>query len=210
MHAALFVYGAVIGLVMTAPVGPVNLLVIRHAARHGFTVAFLCGLAAALADAIYATVAAYGVSSVAHVLKAYERPLMAAGGIVLVVMGARLARAPGAVAGAGGDAPLDSGDTARKMLAAFALTLTNPGVLFGFLAVFGAFNGVLRLHEDPWRPPAAVAGVIAGDVAWWFFLSYMVARYRQRLSERAFARINRWTGILIAAFGFVLLFEALA
>lgn len=210
MDAALFLYGAVIGLIMTAPVGPVNLLVIRHAVRNGFTLAFLCGLASALADALYASVAAYGVSSVAHLLTTYERPLMAAGGVVLVVMGVRIARTRTELQNAAAGAPPVAGDIARKMFTAFMLTLTNPGVLFGFLAVFGALNGVLRLHESPWRPAIAVAGVIAGDVLWWLFLSAMVARYRRRLTGKAFARVNRWTGILIAAFGFVLLFEGVS
>ena len=33
------------------------------------------------------------------------------------------------------------------MLAAFGLTITNPGVFFGFLAIFGTMNAVLRLNE---------------------------------------------------------------
>jgi len=141
MDAALFLYGAVIGLIMTAPVGPVNLLVIRHAVRNGFTLAFLCGLASALADALYASVAAYGVSSVAHLLTTYERPLMAAGGVVLVVMGVRIARTRTELQNAAAGAPPVAGDIARKMFTAFMLTLTNPGVLFGFLAWL-AFAGL--------------------------------------------------------------------
>jgi hypothetical protein len=45
---------------------------------------------------------------------------------------------------------------------------------------------------------------------WWLFLSFVVSRLKTRISERALARISRWTGVLIAAFGFALLMEALA
>jgi hypothetical protein len=96
-----------------------------------------------------------------------------------------------------------------KMLTAFSMSITTPGVLFGFIAIFGTMNGVLRLSEDAGRAPAAVAGVAIGATLWWLFLSFVVARFRERISEAMFSRINRWTGILIAAFGFALLMEAL-
>ena len=106
----------------------------------------------------------------------------------------------------------EDGQTARligKMLAAFGLTVSNPGELFGFIAIFGTMNGVLRLHEAATRPPTIIAGVAIGAVAWWLFLSYLVSHLKTRISETALARISRWTGILIAAFGFALLLEAL-
>ena len=95
------------------------------------------------------------------------------------------------------------------MLAAFGLTITNPGEFFGFLAIFGTMSGVLRLHDDATRPPTVVAGVALGGILWWLFLSFLVSRFRTRISETMLARISRWTGILVAAFGFALLMEAL-
>jgi small neutral amino acid transporter SnatA (MarC family) len=82
-------------------------------------------------------------------------------------------------------------------------------VLFGFIGIFGAMNGVLHLSEHEGRPLIAVAGVAIGVIGWWLFLSFLVSRLRGRISETMFARINRWTGVLIAAFGFALLIEAL-
>ncbi|WP_395687061.1 LysE family translocator [Aestuariivirga sp.] len=208
MEAALFLMGVAVGLAMAAPVGPVNLLVVREALRAGFGPAFLVGLASVAADAMYALVAAFGVSAVANAIEEYERPLLAAGGLLLVVMGVRLARARTVVAAGQGQALPTTVATARKMLAAFMLTLTNPGVLFGFAAIFATLNSMLQLHVDPLRPVVLVAGVMAGDALWWLFLSSTVARYRSRIGDTALGRINRWTGLLIAVFGFLLLFEA--
>ena len=42
---------------------------------------------------------------------------------------------------------------------------------------------------------------------WWLFISFVVTRLRKRISEAVFDRINRWTGILIAAFGFALVMD---
>lgn len=201
--------GIAIGLAMTAPPGPVNLLVIRTAIGQGFRVAFLTGLGSVVSDMIYASIAAYGVSSIAHIITSHARPLTAVGGAVLVFIGVRLARARVDIGEIAPDAPQGSGMIAGKMLTAFTMSITNPGVLFGFLAMFGTMNGVLRLSENAARPPTAVAGVAIGVILWWLFLSFLVSRFRERISEAMLARINRWTGILIAAFGFVLLTEAL-
>ena len=209
MDVSLLFIGIAIGLAVTAPLGPVNILVIRSAIRRGFMVAFLVGLGAVAADMLYATAAAYGVSWVSHLIEAYARPLMIIGGLLLVVTGVWLARKRIDLAVVEADEP-QAAKVIGRMLAAFGLTISNPGELFGFLAIFGTMSGVLRLHENAARPPVVIVGVAIGGILWWLFLSFVVSRLKTRISERALARISRWTGVLIAAFGFALLMEALA
>ena len=209
MDPLLLLTGIAIGLSVTAPLGPVNILVIRNAIRRGFAVAFLTGLGAVVADGVYAVIAAYGVRSAAHAITDYARPLMIAGGVLLAVIGIRLARARLTLAELQAQEPPSGPQIAGKMLTAFTLTLTNPGVFFGFLAIFGTMNAVLRLNDSAGRPPVVVAGVAIGGILWWLFLSFVVSRFKARISEKTFDRINRWTGVLIAAFGFALLMEAL-
>jgi len=198
MDLTLLLTGIAIGLAVTAPLGPVNILVIRNAIRRGFTVAFLV---------LYASAAAYGVSWVSSLIAAYARPLMLVGGLLLVVTGVWLARKRVEISAIAGDEP-QTAKVIGKSLAAFGLTVTNPGEFFGFIAIFGTMSGILRLHEDWARPPAVIAGVAIGGSLWWLCLSFLVSRLKTRISERALARISRWTGILIAAFGFALLMEA--
>lgn len=209
MDFSLLLVGVAIGLAVTAPLGPVNILVIRNAIRRGFGVAFLVGLGAVVADVLYAAAAAYGVSWVSHLFADYARPLMIAGGVLLVVMGVWLARKRIEIAVVEADEP-QAAKVIGRMLAAFGLTISNPGEFFAFIAVFGTMSGLLRLHEDAARPPTVITGVAIGGILWWLFLSFLVSRFRSRISDAALGRINRWTGILIAAFGFALLLEALA
>ena len=209
MDLVLLATGIAIGLSVTAPLGPVNLLVIRNAIRRGFPVAFLVGLGAVLADGFYAVVAAYGVKSVAHMVADHARLLMIVGGCLLVVMGVKLARTHIAPAALQIQDPPRKREIAGRMLTAFSLTITNPGVFFGFLAIFGSMSTVLRLEEAWHRPPTVVAGVLIGGALWWLFVSFAVSRFKARIGEKTLDRVNRWTGLLIAAFGFALLMEAL-
>lgn len=209
MDLSLIVAGVAIGISVAAPLGPVNLIVIRAALRRSMLIAFIAGLGAVVADVIFAAIAAYGVRSIESLVSAYALPMTLAGGVLLVVIGIRTARKHAT------SSDLDAAEMAsgrvmlRKFLTTFALTITNPGALFGFLAIFGTLSAVLKLGIAPYRPLLAVAGVTIGGIAWWLFLGFVVTRLKGKFTPAVLDRINRWTGVLIAAFGFALLMNAL-
>jgi threonine/homoserine/homoserine lactone efflux protein len=60
-EAALFAQSLLIGLSIAAPVGPIGLLVIQRTLRSGARVGLATGLGAAVADALYGAVGAFGV-----------------------------------------------------------------------------------------------------------------------------------------------------
>lgn len=209
MDPFLFATGIAIGLSVAAPLGPVNIIVIRTALRRGAGIAILAGLGAVLADGLFAAVAAYGIRSVQHVIASYAVPLSLLGGTLLVIIGVQTARKHvelNEIAAAGA---MSRRATLRLAAATFGLTVINPGALFGFLAIFGAMGAVLHLGSAPYRPLIAVAGVAAGGLLWWVFISVVVERLKTRFNPATIDRINRWTGVLIAAFGFALLMDAL-
>ncbi len=201
----LILLGVAIGLAVAAPLGPVNLIVIRATLKYGVGVGLAAGAGAVLADTAFAAVAAYGVRAVGHFIAEYEFPLQLGGGLLLVVMGVHTARKHA------GATDLASPDEAkpqpywRKSATTFLLTITNPGALFGMLGMFGALSATMKLGLVPYRPAIAVAAVALGGILWWIFLSVLVTRLKARLTPSALDRINRWAGVLIAAFGFVLL-----
>lgn len=209
MDFILLITGIFIGLSVTAPLGPVNLIVTRTAIQRSFGVAVLTGLGAVLADVVYASLAAYGVRSIERFIAQYAMPLTLVGGTMLVILGIRLARSHMSLEQLALQDVPSRRIIIRKALGTFLLTLTNPGVFFGFLAIFGTMSGVLVLASSPGRPLTVVAGVAIGSTLWWLFLSFVVTRLKSRITATTFDRINRWTGVLIAAFGFALLMGVL-
>lgn len=148
MDFILFLTGMAIGLSVSAPLCPVNILAIRNAIERGFGVAFAVGLGAVAADLIYAVIAVCGIRSIAHLITAHANVLMILGGVLLVAIGLRLARSEVSLAQLKLEKAPGRRAIAGRMFTAFSLTITNPGVFFGFLAVFGSLNAVLRLDED--------------------------------------------------------------
>jgi threonine/homoserine/homoserine lactone efflux protein len=199
MDWVLLAEGMVIGLAIAAPLGPVNLIAIRAVLDRGFRGGLAVGAGALTADASFAAIAVYGIRAVADLVAAYAMPISLCGGLLLVFMGVRMAVCQ--------VTQLPSGTPSRSALAAASLTFTNPGALFGMLGIVGGAEPLLRLGDAPSRPPVTLAGIVIGGALWWIGLSLAVNLLRNKLSENALARVNRWSGVLVAAFGFVLIFQ---
>ncbi|MBL4602427.1 MAG: LysE family transporter, partial [Emcibacteraceae bacterium] len=61
-------WGVFIGLIMAAPIGPVNIICLRRALTKGPMNGFIVGLGAALADGIFGCLAAFGLAGLTQVL----------------------------------------------------------------------------------------------------------------------------------------------
>jgi threonine/homoserine/homoserine lactone efflux protein len=202
MDWSLIIAGVAVGLAMSAPLGPVNLIVIRTALCHDLKVAFLAGLGAVLADVLIAGIAAYGIQSISHLILDYAKFLQVAGGLLLVILGIRTARTHFAAS------DLTNGLHSAKFGLTFSLSVTNPGLVLGYLAIFSSVSGELALAETPYRPAIVVLGIALGGALWWLALSSVIGRLKTRLGASTLDKINRWSGILVAAFGFLLLWKA--
>ncbi|HEX2013455.1 MAG TPA: LysE family transporter, partial [Roseateles sp.] len=71
----LFAQALLIGLSIAAPVGPIGLLTIQRSLQQGPRAGLATGLGAAVADALYGALGAYGVSAVIQALTAARVPL---------------------------------------------------------------------------------------------------------------------------------------
>ncbi len=189
----MFAQSLLIGLSIAAPVGPIGLLVIQRTLQRGAAVGLATGLGAAVADAAYGAVGAFGVRWLIELLAGARVPLALGGGAFLLWLAWRTWRS----------APPDHAAVvadSRGLLAAFAgtcvLTLSNPATIFSFIAVFGA----LAAQGAPSSPWLMIAGVLLGSALWWLLLSTGVSRLRARFDARAQAWVNRASALLLAAF----------
>jgi small neutral amino acid transporter SnatA (MarC family) len=148
-----------------------------------------------------AGIAAYGIQSIEHFIVNYAKALQVAGGLLLIVLGIRTARTHFAAS------DLTPGPHAARLGLTFSLSVTNPGLVLGYLAIFSSMSGMLALGATPYRPAIVLAGIALGGALWWLVLSFFVGRLKTRLSASALDKINRWSGIFVAAFGFALLLQ---
>jgi len=185
-----------VGLAIAAPVGPIGLLVIQRTLNHGTTVGLATGMGAAVADAVYGAIGAFGVMALITLLQAARVPLAHGGSAFLLWLAWRTWRAvPAAPASAA-----SAGSSGARIWSSFGstvlLTLANPATIVSFIAVFGA----LASRAVPVSPWIMVAGVLAGSALWWLLLSVLVGRLRSRFDARARRWVNRLSALMLAGF----------
>lgn len=200
--------GAVIGILVAAPVGPVNVLCIQRAIERGFWGGIAAGLGAMLGDGLIALFASLGVGAISGVVQYYRSAIQVVGGIALAAFGLKLyLTEPRFVVPADGAKDKESlRDFAWDIPQTFFLTITNPGAVLGLFAIFGGVSSFVEVksHIDALTMVAAVMG---GSFAWWVSLSHMIGRIRHRLNGDKLKRINRVAGILLIGFGVLLVGE---
>lgn len=193
MDPAAFLRGTAVGLAVAAPVGPVGLLCIRRALAGGAAIGFASGLGAAVADAAYATLAAFGTGAAIRFLDAYAGVIGVAGGALLLALAASGLRRRTADEAA-------SATDARVLSAAFAsvlaLTIANPATILSFLAIFAGLGAAAAA-----APMSLVFGVFAGSAAWWLVLACATAALGQGIGARGRRAIDIASAFCLAAFG---------
>jgi threonine/homoserine/homoserine lactone efflux protein len=191
-EGALFTQALLIGLAIAAPVGPIGLLVIQRTLQRGAGIGLATGLGAAVADALYGAVGAFGVVAVIDALVGARVPLALGGGAFLLWLAWRIWHSRPAQ-----DAAHARGGGALACFAGtFALTLSNPATIFSFIAVFGTLGARAQVSA-PWT---MVAGVLVGSALWWLLLSAGVGALRTRFDARAMGWVNRLSALLLAGF----------
>ena len=186
--------GIILGLSIAAPVGPIGLLCIQRTLSHGRLAGLLSGLGAATADAVYGTIAAFGVAFLSTFLIRQQAWLRLLGGAFLVVLGVRTflsrpATRPAVAAG-------------RTLFSAYAsallLTLANPITILSFVAIFAGMGAAGPSHL---AAIALVLGVFVGSALWWLLLSTGVSLLRGSLSPQRLVWVNRVSGLVIIGLG---------
>jgi threonine/homoserine/homoserine lactone efflux protein len=196
--------GLALGFSIAAPVGPIGVLCIRRTLAEGRRVGFVSGLGAATADAIYGSIAAFGLTFVSGLLVSQQDWLRLVGGAFLCTLGLKTFRArpaTHAVAASGQGLP-------RAYVSTLALTLTNPATILAFAAIFAGL-GIGKAGGDYGSALALVVGVFAGSAAWWLLLSSGVYLLRRRFTARRLRWVNRLSGVILAGFGLAALASAI-
>ena len=195
--------GTLLGFSIAAPVGPIGVLCIRRSLVEGRWSGFLSGLGAATADALFGMVAALGLTAISAALLGAKFWLGFVGGLFLIFLGVRTWLAEGSPREeVSVDAPGHRG-LASAYGSTLALTLTNPMTILSFTAMFAGLG-------PSGAPGSLVCGVFLGSAAWWWILSALAERFRSRLGGSGLHWVNRLSAGVIAGFGVVALFGALA
>ncbi|HEX6293181.1 MAG TPA: LysE family transporter, partial [Herpetosiphonaceae bacterium] len=94
MDMEVLLRGCLLGFSIAAPVGPIGVLCIRRALTDGRRSAFVSGLGAATADAVYGCIAGFGLTFISSLLLSHYLWLRLIGGLYLCYLGLKTFLSP--------------------------------------------------------------------------------------------------------------------
>jgi threonine/homoserine/homoserine lactone efflux protein len=200
--------GIVIGVLVAAPVGPVNVLCIQRAVERGFWGGMAAGIGAILGDGLIALFASLGVGAISGAIEHHRDVIQIVGGLALMVFGLKLYVAPPRLASIHSEADNAASlrDYAWDIPKTFFLTITNPGAVLGLFAIFGGVSTFVEVHSNV-DALTMVASIMGGSFLWWLGLSRLIGKLRHRFTPAHLAYTNRIAGVLLIGFGGLLLGE---
>jgi len=193
-----FMNGGMMGLAISAVVGPVAILCLKKACTIGFKSGVAIGIGASIANMLFGFVAFWGLGAVSSLLLEHADLLRIFGGIFLIYLGYKSFQLK----------DIECVDTqtvnnttyVHDAMIAFVLTLTSPITILVFLSFCSAFGITsLSLHEAL----LATVGVGLGSFAWWVLLTLFGIFIRKKMGTSVIKTINMVSGIVIIIFGIV-------
>ena len=194
--------GFLSGLLLSIPVGPVNLTILNEGARRGFKWAALIGLGATTMEVIYCFIAFTGFAS--FFTRGYIKAAMELFSFVfLLFLGikfclARSVQAPIHLSAAADRFETQLGERLHPH-SAFMIGLVrvmgNVGVLVFWIILAANFISREWVTPDWTGKLACVAGVALGTGLWFMGLSWAVSLGHGKFSEKSLLRMERGSGV---------------
>ncbi len=197
--------GLISGLLLSIPIGPINLTILNEGARRGFRWAALIGLGATVMEVIYCFIAFTGFAS--FFTRGYVKAAMELVSFVFMLfLGMRFllsksVQARSVTLGAAADrieARLAERLHPRSaFMTGLVRVMGNVGVLVFWIIL--AANFISREWVTPDWPGklACVAGVAVATGGWFAGLSWAVSLGHGKFSERTLLRLEHGSGVVL-------------
>lgn len=197
--------GIAIGLIISAPMGPVGMLCIQRTLDKGRRAGFYTGIGAAISDLFYSLLTGFGLSFIEEFLERNQNIIQLVGSAVLIAFGVYLFRKNPSK---GLKKPLDENISVQKsILGGFLFTFSNPLILFLTIGLFARFNFLLpEFHL--WQYLTGFVFIFVGAILWWWFITFSVDKVRSHFNIRSMWLINKIIGVIILLFAVVGIFSA--
>lgn len=197
---ALAAKGFVIGILVSAPMGPIGMLCIQRTLSKGRWHGFITGLGAMVSDIVYAILTSLGMGVVVNFVEANQAPLQLGGSLVLAVFGYYIYQSN----------PVKNlrKQKERKLsftqdfITAFLLTFSNVLIVLLYIGLFARFGFILPDHSVG-MIVGGVGCIGIGAVCWWLFITYIVSKLRKWFNVRGIWLMNRIVGSIIIALSII-------
>jgi len=194
-----------LGLTLAAPIGPVNLEIIRRGLQSGFRQALLTGVGAMSADATYLTLIFFGMISFLNIAL-IKITLGLAGSLILIYLGflsvKEFFREAAAVESNSGRLFKSS------FITGYVLAISSPMTIVWWTGVFGALLTAQTGRQTSFSAFWSCLSILLGCFLWVVFLATALHWGKRIINDKMVKMISLIAGLFLIVFGFYFLFRA--
>lgn len=195
-----------LGLSLAAPIGPVNLEIIKRGLKSGFRQAFLTGAGAMSADATYLTLIFFGLISFLNVL-IIKILLGIAGSLILLYLGAMSIK----------DFFAKNSPSAKKpsrlfrnsYTAGYMLAFFSPMTIVWWTGVFGAILAAQTNSANSTNAFLSCLSILLGCFLWVLFISTALHWGKKIINDKFVRFVSLIAGAFLIGFGIYFLRRAI-
>lgn len=199
IHPALLagLTGFISGLLLSIPVGPINLTIINEGARRGFKWAALIGLGAVAMEVLYCALAFTGFAS--FFSKGMVKAAMEIFSFAFMLyLGLKFLLAKSIPQSSRLEERVEEKFHPHSaFMVGFVRVLGNPGVFIFWIILAANFISREWVSPNGTGKTACVAGVALGCAVWFLALSYLVSLGHKTFSEKTLLRMERFSGMFL-------------
>jgi len=198
------IHGLLIGIFSSMPVGAIAVLSIQKTINNGLLAGFVIGLAAALVDLFFATVAVMGLSMIKDFMINNEVILSIIGSFFLIFSGIKIYRSD-TIKQYKNRGNISNIKLANDFFSSVLIAASNPVTIIGFGSFFASF-GISAFVKTRFEIILFLLFIFIGAGLWWFTLSLIFNKFRTKIKLHFLVAINRITGIVVFIIGLGILF----
>lgn len=183
-----------IGIILSAPMGPIGILCIQRTLNKGRESGFYTGVGAAASDLFYCLLVGLGISLVTDFIADHVNLLQIIGSAILIVYAVYMIfHNPVSQI----KENIDQRDNHwRDMVTGFLFTLSNPLIMFLIIPLFARFSFPLPEYKF-YHIIIGYAFIVGGALLWWMVITFFVDKVRTHFNIRSMWLINRIIGSII-------------
>lgn len=193
--------GFAIGVLISAPMGPIGMLVIQRTLDKGRWPAFYTGIGASISDMFYCVLTGTGIAFITDFIASQQFWLQLLGSVAIAIFGIYLFRKNPSRQLKRTDMP-EASSNWKDVVTGFLLTVSNPLILFFIIGLFARFNFLLPEFRY-YHYFAGYLSIAVGALAWWFLITLLVNKMRAHFNVRSLYLVNRIIGSLLLVFALV-------
>ena len=207
MEKYTLVQNILLGLSLAAPIGPVNLEIIKRGLNSGFKQAFLTGAGAMCSDTTYLILIFFGLTSFLNF--AFMKIFLGiAGGIILIYLGAASAKYFFRKANATENKPYRL--FKASFVTGYVLAISSPMTIVWWTGVFGALLAAQTHTQTNISAFFSCLSILLGCFLWVTSLSIALHWGKKIINEKFTRLISLFAGLFLIAFGMYFLYRAIS